>query len=80
MTAQEAVDAARLHHQWFPDKAYFEEAGNAKFEANMKKLRAMGHDISSRRQGDAHSILIDPKTKLLHPGLDHRVEGGLAGH
>lgn len=80
MTAQEAVDAARLHHQWFPDKAYFEEAGNAKYEANMKKLRNMGHNISSRRQGDAHSILIDPKTKLLHPGLDHRVEGGLAGH
>ena len=80
MTAQEAVDAARLHHQWFPDKAYFEEAGNAKYEANMKKLRNMGHNISSRKQGDAHSILIDPKTKLLHPGLDHRVEGGLAGH
>ena len=80
MTAQEAVDAARLHHQWFPDKAYFEEAGNAKYEVNMKKLRNMGHDISSRRQGDAHSILIDPKTKLLHPGLDHRIEGGLAGH
>lgn len=80
MTAQEAVDAARLHHQWFPDKAYFEEAGNAKYEVNMKKLRTMGHDISSRRQGDAHSILIDPKTKLLHPGLDHRIEGGLAGH
>lgn len=80
MTAQEAVDSARLHHQWFPDKAYFEEAGNAKFDDNMKKLRAMGHDISSRKQGDAHSILIDPKTKLLHPGLDHRIEGGLAGH
>ncbi len=80
MTAQEAIDAARLHHQWFPDKAYFEEAGNAKYEANMKKLRNMGHNISSRRQGDAHSILIDPKTKLLHPGIDHRVEGGLAGH
>ena len=80
MTAQEAVDSARLHHQWFPDKAYFEEAGNAKYEVNMKKLRAMGHDISSRRQGDAHSILIDPKTKLLYPGLDKRIEGGRAGH
>lgn len=80
MTAQESVDAARLHHQWFPDKVYFEEAGNAKYEANMKKLRTIGHDISSKRQGDAHSILIDPKTKLLHPGLDHRIEGGLAGH
>jgi gamma-glutamyltranspeptidase/glutathione hydrolase len=80
MTAQESVDAARLHHQWFPDKAYFEEAGHAKYEANMKKLRTIGHDISSKRQGDAHSILIDPKTKLLHPGLDHRIEGGLAGH
>lgn len=80
MTAQEAVDSARLHHQWFPDKVYFEEAGHAKYEANMKKLRTIGHDISSKRQGDAHSILIDPKTKLLHPGLDHRIEGGLAGH
>lgn len=80
MTAQDAVDAARLHHQWFPDKAYFEDAGNAKNEDTMKKLRTMGHDFSSRSQGDAHSILIDPKTKLLHPGLDHRIEGGLAGH
>lgn len=80
MTVQEAVDSSRLHHQWFPDKAYFEEANNAKYDANMKKLRTMGHDISSRSQGDAHSILIDPKTKLLHPGLDRRIGGGLAGH
>ncbi|NBR04254.1 MAG: gamma-glutamyltransferase [Planctomycetes bacterium] len=80
MTAQEAIDSARLHHQWFPDKTYFEGANNSKYEADMKKLRSMGHDISSRNQGDAHSILIDPKTKLLHPGLDHRIEGGLAGY
>ena len=42
MTAQEAVDAARLHHQWFPDKAYFEEANNAKYEVNMKSSAPWG--------------------------------------
>lgn len=80
MDSQKAVDAARLHHQWFPDKAYFEEANNPMHESAMKKLRDMGHNITTRRQGDAHTILIDLKTKLLHPGLDHRIEGGLAGY
>ena len=80
MPIQEAINAPRFHHQWFPDKVYFEDAGNTRYDAHMKKLRTMGHEISSKSQGDAHSIFIDPKTKLLHPGLDHRIEGGLKGY
>src|SRR5579862_2078303 len=49
-----AVDAPRLHHQWFPDHARIEDSrGNADVIA---KLRAMGHSIGGGRQGDAHSI------------------------
>ncbi len=80
MPIQEAINAPRLHHQWFPDKAYFEGAEKPEHTSTIKKLRELGHEVSTRKQGDAHSILIDPKTKLLFPGLDNRIEGGLKGY
>lgn len=80
MPIQDAVNAPRLHHQWFPDKAYFEGSDKPEHLNTLKKLRELGHEVSTRKQGDAHSILIDPKTKLLYPGLDHRIEGGLSGY
>lgn len=74
-----AVEAPRLHHQWFPDSARFEGIGD--HSDTIKKLRMMGHQISGiGSQGDAHSIWIDPKTGLYHGAADRRINGKAAGY
>jgi gamma-glutamyltranspeptidase/glutathione hydrolase len=77
MSIRNAVDAPRLHHQWFPDQVHFE--GTAEYAAAVKRLREMGHDVSSTRQGDAHSIWVDPKTGAYHGAEDRRIDGKVAG-
>src|SRR5207253_407461 len=59
MDVRAAVDAPRLHHQWFPDVARFE--GTAGYPGVAERLRQMGHQVEGTRQGDAHSIGVDPK-------------------
>jgi gamma-glutamyltranspeptidase/glutathione hydrolase len=59
LNGRQAVDLARLHHQWLPDRVTFEEGAVA--EEVLAKLRDMGHDVRTQsRQGDAHSIWIAP--------------------
>jgi gamma-glutamyltranspeptidase/glutathione hydrolase len=78
MTAREAVDAPRLHHQWFPDQAQFEGAGD--YQETVAKLKAMGHKVVAGRQGDAHTIFVDPKTGAYIGAEDRRVDGKAAGY
>jgi gamma-glutamyltranspeptidase / glutathione hydrolase len=78
MSIRDAVDAPRLHHQWFPDEARFE--GVSKNKEAVETLRKMGHKISGTGQGDAHSIWVDPKTGVYHGAADNRVNGKAAGY
>jgi gamma-glutamyltranspeptidase/glutathione hydrolase len=78
MDVQAAVDAPRLHHQWFPDEARFE--GRSEYPELVEKLRAMGHTIVGSRQGDAHSIWVDPKTGKFYGAADQRISGKAAGY
>jgi gamma-glutamyltranspeptidase/glutathione hydrolase len=78
MDIRAAVDAPRLHHAWFPDELRFE--GTTEYRATVEALRKMGHDVSGSRQGDAHSIWIDPKTGLYHGAEDRRMSGKTAGY
>src|SRR5579859_3018046 len=77
MDVRSAVDAPRLHHPWFPDEARFE--GASEHPATVARLRAMGHAISGARQGDAHTIWVDPKTGRYVGAEDHRINGKAAG-
>jgi gamma-glutamyltranspeptidase/glutathione hydrolase len=71
MTGRQAVDAARAHHQWLPDSTTVE--ANALSAATVTRLRQMGHEIKEQgRQGDGHSIYVDPKTKLAYGINDTR--------
>ena len=71
MNAREAVDAPRLHHQWLPDVATFER--DALADSTVSQLRAMGHTVEQRgRQGDAHTIIFDAKTKTAYGANDRR--------
>ncbi|MFN2564371.1 MAG: gamma-glutamyltransferase [Gemmatimonadaceae bacterium] len=72
MDVRDAVDAARLHHQWLPDEASLERhTPNA--EAVAARLREMGHAVRIRAgQGDAHSIAVDPATGVAYGANDRR--------
>jgi gamma-glutamyltranspeptidase/glutathione hydrolase len=71
MNARQAVDAPRLHHQWLPDVATFER--DAISDSTLAQLRAMGHTVEQRgRQGDAHTIIYNPKTKTAYGANDRR--------
>jgi len=59
LNGREAVNLARLHHQWMPDRVSVED--NQLPAETLERLRGMGHDVrTATRQGDAHSIWIAP--------------------
>jgi gamma-glutamyltranspeptidase/glutathione hydrolase len=71
MEVRAAVDAPRLHHQWLPDSATFEQ--KAIPDSTVSRLESMGHAVRVRgRQGDAHTIRFDAKTKTAHGANDVR--------
>jgi gamma-glutamyltranspeptidase/glutathione hydrolase len=81
MPIQDAVNAPRMDHEWMPDSLRLERERINK--EVIESLIAMGHKIreSSRwRQGDAHSILIDPKTGLYYGAADKRSRGSAIGY
>lgn len=77
MPVAEAVAAPRLHHQWLPDAVKFE--GVKQYPELVAKLKAFGHDVSAARQGDAHTIWIDPKTGVRVAVPDKRIDGKAVG-
>jgi gamma-glutamyltranspeptidase / glutathione hydrolase len=61
MTGPEAVEAARMDHEWMPDRMTIELNGIA--PDVVAALKATGHDVRVQgRQGSAQTIWIDPKT------------------
>ncbi len=77
MSVEDAVSAPRLHHQWFPDAARFE--GVKEHPEMVAKLTALGHTVTEHKQGDAHSIGIDPKTGVRVGAADKRLDGKAVG-
>jgi gamma-glutamyltranspeptidase/glutathione hydrolase len=80
MNAQEAVDAARFHHQWLPDEVQFERHGLS--PDTLAILKARGHVLKAiGGQGIAEVIVVTPKDGKLNGGSDRRaVDGGAAGY
>jgi gamma-glutamyltranspeptidase / glutathione hydrolase len=72
-----AVDAPRMHHQWFPDELRL-ESGSEQDKA-VEALKKMGHKVRESSQGDAHSIWVDPKTGTYYGAADKRIDGKAAG-
>jgi gamma-glutamyltranspeptidase/glutathione hydrolase len=77
LTLQAAVDAPRLHQQWFPDELRFE--GLEKYPDAVGQLQGMGHLLRAAKQGDAHSIQVDPRTGAYVGAADRRISGKVAG-
>jgi gamma-glutamyltranspeptidase/glutathione hydrolase len=78
MDVRAAVDAPRLHHAWFPDVVRFE--GTREYATVLERLKRMGHTIQGTKQGDAHSIWVDPKTGHYFGAADRRINGKAAGY
>jgi gamma-glutamyltranspeptidase / glutathione hydrolase len=80
MSIGEAVEAARGHHQWLPDRLSLEEG--AVTPAVQQELEAMGHTVRVQgRQGAVHAIAIDPDSGERIGAADSRArDGGSVGH
>jgi gamma-glutamyltranspeptidase / glutathione hydrolase len=77
MDIRAAVDAPRMHHAWFPDEIVMEGDTPLGLRA---QLQSLGHMLGGARQGDAHSIWIDPKTGVYYGAADKRIHGKASGY
>jgi gamma-glutamyltranspeptidase/glutathione hydrolase len=73
MDIRAAVDAPRMHHQWFPDEVYLEPIKDHAQE--LAELATMNHERvrSKTPQGDAHSIWLDPRSRRYVAAQDQRL-------
>jgi gamma-glutamyltranspeptidase / glutathione hydrolase len=77
MNAQDAVDAARIHHQWLPDRLTFERYGLS--PDTIAELERRGHTVvAGGAQGVAQVIVNDDKEGVLEGGSDRRAPDGAA--
>jgi gamma-glutamyltranspeptidase/glutathione hydrolase len=71
MNIAEAVEADRIHHQWFPDHILMERSlqkGDAR-----KSLESMGHRVQwAPKLGRMNCIVIDPRTGMREGAADSR--------
>ncbi len=80
MSLPDAIDAPRMHHQWFPDELQFEGTKSDEHQAAMSELRQLGHKVIHRdRQGSAHSIQVDTETGEFIGVADWRRGGAAIG-
>ena len=79
MNAQEAVDAARVHHQWLPDRLDYERHGLS--PDTLALLRTRGHTLRQiDEQGAAEVIVVNRGDGALEGGVDRRrPDGGARG-
>jgi gamma-glutamyltranspeptidase/glutathione hydrolase len=77
LNIQEAVDAPRFHHQYLPDKLYLEPGFDPKV---LSALKGMGYSLAVKdgHWSNGECIAIDPKTRELEGGQDHRSHYGKA--
>ncbi|MDE2307020.1 MAG: gamma-glutamyltransferase [Xanthomonadaceae bacterium] len=77
MNMQQAVDAPRLHQQWYPDLVFVEPG--LLTAKTRSALEAMGYKFKQVKSwGADEAILVDPKTRLLEGANDRRRPSGLA--
>src|SRR5262249_34422006 len=79
---REAVDAPRCHHAWMPDVLRVEASFWRDHPPLRDQLRGLGHSVepAGERQGDAHSICVDPRRGTYQGVSDRRRDGWAEGY
>ena len=79
MNIQEAIDAPRIHHQWFPDEILFEPYGMSPDTRSV--LEKMGHNFADKPTNiaSATGISIDEKG-VRYGAIDSRSDGEAVGY
>ncbi|HEX6981675.1 MAG TPA: gamma-glutamyltransferase [Balneolaceae bacterium] len=78
MKPGQAISAPRFHHQWMPDKLYFEEFGLS--PDTQELLKEKGHNLAETYGvGRAHIIYVDEEG-LRHGAADPRGNGTAEGY
>jgi len=77
MNVKQAIDAPRIHMQWWPDEIFAEPGA---FTPTVQSaLEAMGYKIRDvHSMGDIAAIVVDPKTGMLESVNDPRYPAGSA--
>jgi gamma-glutamyltranspeptidase/glutathione hydrolase len=71
MSLPKALEAGRIHHQWFPDEVLIEREFLT--PALQKALEAMGHRVQRISElGRMNCIVIDPRTGVREGVADTR--------
>ena len=80
MNIQEAIDAPRIHHQWFPDQIYYEPFGLS--PDTRKILESYGHQFNDKPGyiASATGIAIEEKTNVKLGAIDSRSDGEAIGY
>ncbi len=77
MNVQQAVNAPRMHQQWYPDEVWIEDGMLTPLAR--RQLEAMGYTFTMvHAMGADEAILIDPKTGRREGANDRRRPAGLA--
>ncbi|MEO8572488.1 MAG: gamma-glutamyltransferase [Pyrinomonadaceae bacterium] len=79
MNIQQAIDAPRVHHQWYPDEILFEPYGMS--PDTLKILQSYGHKFAERPSNvaSATGIMIDEDSVRLG-AIDSRSDGEAIGY
>ena len=87
MNIQQAVSAPRFHHQWQPDHIFWErfdldDDTRAALEARGHRFRPLAgmEKLEAGDIGDAHAVMIDPKSGMRLGAADPRRGGAAVGY
>lgn len=80
MNIQQAIDAPRIHHQWFPDEILYEPFGMS--PDTRLALGTLGHSFAAKPGfvASATAIAIDEKTGARLGAIDSRSDGEAIGY
>ena len=80
MNIQQAVDAPRIHHQWFPDEILYEPYGMN--PDTLKVLEKFGHNFAEKPANiaSATAIAIEEKSGVRLGAIDSRSDGEAIGY
>ena len=82
MNIQQAINSPRIHHQWMPDKIYYEDFSMSKdVRSNLEKMGYKFEDANRRFSilGLAEGIMVDYSDGSIYGAFDPRGSGAAIG-